>query len=126
MRKIKLNKLIQINPLLQYFVLLPFFLAWLIVLQGAIKNYFEEVKAMKYFMSKEIKEKVKIFDEEIPTEDDKIKDLLVKQMYEIKRLENELKFAREMAIRKHRENISLREEIEILKVHLKVGEENVV
>lgn len=68
---------------------------------------------------------MKIFDEEIPTEDDKIKDLLVKQMYEIKRLENELKFAREMAIRKHRENISLREEIEILKVHLKVGEENV-
>lgn len=60
---------------------------------------------------------MKIFDEEIPTEDDKIKDLLVKQMYEIKRLENELKFAREMAIRKHRENISLQEEIEVLKVH---------
>lgn len=62
---------------------------------------------------------MKIFDEEIPTEDDKIKDLLVKQMYEIKRLENELKFAREMAIGKCRENISLREEIEVLKVHLR-------
>ena len=62
---------------------------------------------------------MKIFDEEIPTEDDKIKDLVVKQMYEIKRLENELKFAREMAISKHKQIKELQEELAVLKAHMR-------
>lgn len=41
---------------------LPFFLAWLVVLPGTIRCMLEEKKAMKYFTSKEYEEKMMEFE----------------------------------------------------------------
>lgn len=43
----------------------------------------------------------------------------LKAKYVIKQLENELKFAREMAIRKHKQIKDLQEELAVLKAHMR-------